>query len=192
MIHSWPFLNIMAKQKNKSSHSSSKPKESNKRIVDLEFEELNSLSQNKTFRTILAVFIPLFFFGIMTMVWMIPFPEIAILKKHGYHIFLNWGSFFIAFIVYAYLKYSPMLSYVSLVGIGVMSFFIVQLEYWEKAGGPPVYLVGLLIALISFIIIFWGSKLERKPVKPLQMFKFLTLGPIWLLHFVFNKMKINF
>lgn len=175
------------KQKTKGSL-----KDEPKRIVDVEFEEMNNLSQNTSFRTILAFFIPLFFFGIMTMVWMIPFPEIAYLKKNGYDIFLNWGSFFIAFIVYAYLRYSPMLSYVSLVGIGIMSFFIVQLEYWEKGGGPAVHIVGFLIALFSLMMISWGAGLEQKPLKRQKIFKFLVLGPIWLLHFLFKKLNIKY
>lgn len=138
------------------------------------------------------IFMPMLLFGLMTMIWMIPFPEIAFLKKHGYHIFLNWGSFFIALLIYFYLKLAPTLSYFVLLSIGVMSFLIVQLEYWEKDGGPAVWLVGFLIFAISLIMLYWGAQKEVKRPDLTQFLKTVLIGPIWLWHFVFKRFKLRY
>jgi len=94
-----------------------------KRPVDTYFEELDANFQDPTNRIIQIIFLPLLFFGVMGCIWMIPFPQFEFLVKLNWHTFLNWGSFFIAIIIYFYLKLSATLSYAILFSIGAMSFF---------------------------------------------------------------------
>ncbi|MGN0002404.1 MAG: hypothetical protein ACI35V_03115 [Sphingobacterium composti] len=157
--------------------------------VEFYFKNLdNQILGNKS---IYALFLTLAFFGVMGLVWMIPFPQLEFLQKMNAQTFLNWGSFYIAIIIYCYLRLAPTLSYAMLFTIAIMSFFIVQLEYIERDGGPTVVLVCSIISLIGII----GSWVLLKKEKALsgKLFKdFLTIGPIWLWSKVFDKFKIKY
>ncbi|MGJ1263645.1 hypothetical protein [Sphingobacterium spiritivorum] len=162
------------------------------RPVDIYFKELSAIFANPQNRGLYAVFLTLFFFGLMGLIWMIPFPQFDFMVKMGWHTFLNWGSIFIAIIVYSYLRLAPTLSYAMLIEIGVMSFFIVQLEYLERAGGPAVWLVTGLIMLVSLAALIAISKREAVTVSTNNLIRLITIGPIWFWSFVFKKLKLKF
>jgi len=134
--------------------------------------------------------VPLIVFSIFGLIWSIPFPYISFLGK--YNGFVNWASFLIAFSIFYYLKLSPTLSYGMLFVIGIFSYFIVQLEYWEQAGGPAMWLVCLFIFVVSWIGQFIGHKIEGKKPSFLTDVKFLLIGPIWLLAKIYKKIKIPY
>jgi len=167
-------------------------KEAPKRPVDVYFDTFNRQYQHPVNRAIQWIALPVFAFGILGLVWMIPFPEIAFLKKHGYDTFVNWGSFFIAGVVYYYLRLAPTLSYAMLLTIGVYSFFIVQLEYVEQAGGPAVWSVCACLLMASLLVLYAGKNMERVAVPFRSFLRLLLLGPIWLWHFVFKKLRIPY
>lgn len=157
------------------------------RPVDRYFYELDqTFSQGHL--GLYALLLVLAFFGVMGLVWMIPFPQFDFLVRMNAHTFLNWGSFYIAIIIYSYLRLAPTLSYVILLCIGVMSFFIVQLEYVERDGGPTVVLVCTLLSAISLIVLWLMTKNEKK-VDGKDFLRFLTIGPIWLVSKIFTKLK---
>lgn len=160
------------------------------RPVDRYFAELDETFSTGN-RVLYALFIALAFFGIMGLIWMIPFPQLDFLKRMNAHTFLNWGSFFIAIVIYLYLKLAATLSYAALFCISIMSYFIVQLEYVEKDGGPSVVLVSSIIALVSLVILFLLTKKEKE-VSSKDFLKLLGLGPIWLWSKVFKKLKIKY
>lgn len=157
------------------------------RPVDSHFKQLD-----ETFGTgnkwAYAILLYLAFFGVMGLIWMIPFPQFDFLVRMNAHTFLNWGSFFIAVIVYSYLKLAPTLSYAVLFCIAIMSFFIVQLEYVERDGGPTVVLICSAIAIVSLISLWLLAKKEKSGSSA-DFFRFLVLGPIWLWSKVFDKFK---
>lgn len=158
------------------------------RPVEEHFALLSRYSAHPGNRALQYLFIPVFSFAILGLVWMIPFPEIGFLKRHGYHIFLNWGSIFIAVVVYYYLRLAPTLSYAVLLSIGVFSFLIVQLEYVERDGGPAAWLVFLVLLVLSFLILWFGKSPEKEKMPFAHFLKLLLIGPIWLWSFVFKRM----
>lgn len=162
------------------------------REVDRHFEALNRQFQHPVNRAIQYIALPIFSFAVLGLVWMLPFPEIAFLKKHGYDTFLNWGSIFIAAVIYYYLRLATTLSYAVLLTVGVFSFFIVQLEYWEQGGGPAVWLVCAVLLLLSLLALYLGKSAERKSVPFSSFLRLLALGPIWLWHFLFRKWNIPY
>src|SRR5690606_7015668 len=96
------------------------------RKIDESFFKMDQrFVQGSEFVYILSII--LLFFGIMGLIWMIPFPELDFLVSLNMQNFLNWGSFYIAIVIYFYLRLAPTLSYAVLFTIGVMSFLIVQL-----------------------------------------------------------------
>lgn len=159
------------------------------RKVDVYFQELdNTFKGNKV---VYAVFLTLAFFGVLGLIWMIPFPQLDFLKRMNAHTYLNWGSFYIAIVVYIYLKIAPTLSYAILFTIGIMSFFIVQLEYLEKDGGPSVVLVTAILALVGLAGL--GLYSRREPTFSSSSFnRLLWIGPIWLWSKVFRFLKIKY
>ena len=159
------------------------------RPVEIYFDSLD-----KTFngnKGLYGILLTLAFFGIMGLVWMIPFPQFDFLINMNAHTFLNWGSFFIAIIIYLYLKLAPTLSYAVLFTIGIMSFFIVQLEYVERDGGPAVAAICAVITLVSLLGLYLLAKKE-KTYSNTNFLKLLTIGPIWLWSKVFIKLGIKY
>lgn len=155
------------------------------RPVDRYFYELDNTYVEGSFIGY-AIFIFLAFFAIMGLIWMIPFPQLDFLIKMNAHTFLNWGSFFIAIVIYCYLKLAPTLSYAVLFCIGIMSYFIVQLEYVERDGGPTVILVCSILAILSLLGLFLISNKAKKG-SDASFINLLTIGPIWLWSKAFQK-----
>src|SRR5690606_6165067 len=156
--------------------------------LDALFLQYADSHQNPTNILIHWICVPLIAFGIFGLIWSIPFPHIEFLGR--YNGFVNWASFLVAFSIYYYLKLSPTLSYGMLLIIGLFSYCIVQLEYWEIAGGPARWLVCLVIVILSLIAHIIGHEIEGKRPSFLTNFKFLLIGPIWLLAKVYKKIRI--
>ncbi|ALL08943.1 hypothetical protein AQ505_22860 [Pedobacter sp. PACM 27299] len=167
-----------------------KTKAVEKSKVDVLFDKYAESHQNHTNEMIHWICVPLIVFSLLGLVWAIPFPYLAFLGK--YNGFVNWASFLIAFSVYYYYKLSPVMSYLMLMLICLMSFFIVMLEKWELAGGPAVWLVCAVIFVGAWIGQFIGHKIEGKKPSFLEDVKFLLIGPIWLLHFICKKIGLKY
>lgn len=174
----------MKKEQNKGTLTN------NKSEVDVLFDKYAESHQNPKNELIHWICVPLIVFSLLGLVWSIPFPHLEFLGK--YNGFVNWASFLIAFSVYYYYKLSPVMSYLMLLLIFLMSFFIVQLEKVEAGGGPAVWLVCAVIFVVSWIGQFIGHKIEGKKPSFLDDVKFLLIGPIWLLHFICKKVGLRY
>ncbi|WEK20068.1 MAG: DUF962 domain-containing protein [Candidatus Pedobacter colombiensis] len=161
-----------------------------KRPIDVLFDKYAESHQNSTNELIHWICVPLIVFSLVGLVWAIPFPHLEFLGK--YNGFINWASFLIAFSIYYYYRLSPVMSYLMLLLIFAMSFFIVQLEKVEAAGGPALWLVCAVIFVIAWIGQFVGHKIEGKKPSFLEDVKFLLIGPIWLLHFICKKIGLRY
>jgi uncharacterized membrane protein YGL010W len=161
-----------------------------KREIDKLFDTYGESHQNANNEVIHWICVPLIVFSLLGLVWSIPFPHLGFLGR--YNGFVNWGSFLIAFSVFYYYKLSPVMSYLMLVFIFIMTFFIVMLEKWEQNGGPAVWLVCAMVFVLSWIGQFIGHKIEGKKPTFLNDVKFLLIGPIWLLHFICNKVGLRY
>ncbi|MGO1244351.1 MAG: hypothetical protein ACTMH4_09730 [Sphingobacterium sp.] len=136
--------------------------------------------------------VALIFFGVMGLIWMIPFPQFDFLVSMEMHTFLNWGSFYIAIVIYLYLRMAPTLSYLILFTIGAMSFLIVQLEYLERDGGPQVWLVSLVSVLAGLTGVYLNSRKESPVLSWKEMGTLITIGPIWCCSKVFKKFNMKY
>ena len=161
-----------------------------KKEVDILFDTYSESHQNPSNELIHWVCVPLIVFSLLGMIWAIPFPYLAFLGK--YNGFVNWASFVIAFSGYYYYRLSPVLSYLMILLIFAAAAVIVQLERWELAGGPALWLVCAVIFVLSWIGQFIGHKIEGKKPSFLQDVKFLLIGPIWLLHFICIKIGLKY
>jgi hypothetical protein len=134
----------------------------------------------------------LLFFGLLGLVWMIPFPQLAFLQKMNMHLYLNWASFVIAFGIYYYLRVGPTLSYGVLLLLGVFSYGIVQIEYWTDRGGPAEWIVFLIVAVLGAICLAIAKRQLKQPISNRLWLGLIGHGPLWLWHFVFKRFKIPY
>jgi hypothetical protein len=138
-----------------------KPK-TEQRPVDLIFEDYNRVYKLSAQPFLVFASITFMIFGLFALIWALPFPHLGFLGK--YNGYLNWASFLIAGMIYYYLKLSPMVSYLILFLLFGMSFGVIQLEQWQKAGGPNLWLIGLLllsVGLIGQIYLFKKAKMDN-------------------------------
>lgn len=75
---------------------------------------------------------------------------------------------------------------------GACYYFIVQLEYLEKAGGPALWQVSLGIFILAWLGQFIGHKIEGKRPSFLNDLRFLLIGPIWLISKILIKLNIKY
>ena len=166
-------------------------KRSQVRPIDAYFEKYSESHQNHTNEIIHWICVPLIVFSLFGLVWAIPFPHLEFMGK--YNGFVNWASFLIAFAIYYYYKLSPVLSYVMLLIIMIFSAGIVSLEKLHtNSGWPMMWQVCLAIFILALIGQFIGHKIEGKKPSFFDDLKFLLIGPIWLLHFIFKKAGIRY
>jgi uncharacterized membrane protein YGL010W len=177
------------KTSNKLHKATSSPKQ-DQRPVDVYFDQYAESHQNPANKLIHWICVPLIVFSLFGLFWAIPFPHLNFLGSwNGY---FNWASFLIAFSIYYYYKLSPVLSYVMLLIMMAFSYVVIQLVGWQSAGGPALWLVCLIIFVLAWIGQFIGHKIEGKKPSFLTDLKFLLIGPIWLLHFIFRKFSIKY
>lgn len=158
--------------------------------VDVLFDKYAESHQNHSNEIIHWVCVPLIVFSLLGLVWSIPFPHLGFLGK--YNGYLNWASFLIAFSIYYYYKLSPVMSYLMLILIFIMSMGIVKIEQAQASGGPALWLVCAVIFVLAWIGQFIGHKIEGKKPSFLDDVKFLLIGPIWLLHFICKKIGLRY
>jgi len=161
-----------------------------KRPVDIYFDKYGESHQNHTNELIHWICVPAIVFSLLGLVWQIPFPHLDFLGQ--YNGYFNWASFLIAFAMYYYFTLSPVLFFLMIWIIGLMSWGIVKLEQWQAVGGPAAWLVFAIIFVVAWIGQFIGHKIEGKKPSFLDDVKFLLIGPIWLLHFVCKKVGLKY
>lgn len=159
------------------------------RPIDRYFIEYAENHRNATNVMIHWICVPLITFSVLGLIWAIPLQFDFLGKLKDY---FNLASIVIGVVMYYYLRLSPTLSYAMLLTVGVFSFFIVQLEYWEQAGGPAFWSVCLFIFVVAWIGQFIGHKIEGKKPSFLTDIKFLLIGPLWLWSKLFKKLNIPF
>ncbi len=160
-----------------------------KKKVDILLDEYTAVHQHPSNKLIHFVCIPLIILGILGLAWSIPFPHLAFLGR--YNGFLNWASFVIAFSGYYYYRLSPVFSYAVILAVFLMALIIVQLEKWTMAGGPAIWLVCTVVLILAGIAQFIGYKIEGKRVSFMQHARFLMIGPLWILKFLWIKMGLK-
>lgn len=141
--------------------------------------------QNPVTKVLQWFCIPLISFGILGVIWSIPFPHLDFLGK--FNGFVNWASFVIAFYVFYYYRLSPLASYIMLLVVFAFSAGIVSLEKLHTNQGWP--LMGeccLILLLLGLFIQFIGYKKEGVFPPGRLMFNSVLFGPIWLMRSLFK------
>lgn len=144
-----------------------------KRPIDVYFEEYTIKLPAVGARILIALLLILFYFGLMGVCWVIPFPSFKWLGN--YIAYINWASFFIAGIIYFWLKKSPVLSYFLLILTFIISYQVSRMQIYLAANAWIIY---VSIAVVSGLILL--SIFQKKH---LALFKSLFMLPLWLISF---------
>ncbi|HVV55156.1 MAG TPA: Mpo1-like protein [Mucilaginibacter sp.] len=179
----------MANQKLKKANATVKAK-APQRPVDRYFDQYAESHRNPVNKLIHWICVPLIVFSLMGLTWAIPFPHLGFLGS--YNGYFNWTSFLIAFSIYFYYRLSPLLSYVMLLLLLLSSYLISLLVDWHNAGGPDLWLISAVIFAAAWVGQFIGHKIEGKKPSFLDDLRFLLIGPIWLIHFIFKRFGIRY
>ncbi|WP_207535031.1 hypothetical protein [Desertivirga arenae] len=125
--------------------------------------------------------IPLVLFGLLGLIWSIPFPHLGFLGK--YNGFVNWASFVIAFSIYYYYRLSPVISYGALLLVFAFSAGIVGLEKVQNNGGPAMGSICLVIFILGITLQYFASGKDGAVLSPRN----ILVSPVWLIYSIFKK-----
>jgi hypothetical protein len=156
------------------------------RPVERDYEQYDQVYQRTPNSFILYIAIPLMLFGLLCFVWALPFPHLAFLGR--YNGYVNWASFLIAGLIYHYLKLSPIVSYLILFMFFGFSYGIIQLEQWQKAGGPSLWLTGIVILLAGIV----GQIVLLKVANANRVLHLVPKSATWLCVSILKKAKLKY
>ncbi|MEJ6979590.1 Mpo1-like protein [Pedobacter sp. P351] len=162
-------------------------KQIEKKEIHTVIQDFSEAHKNPVNSSLQWICISLLTFGILGIVWSVPFPNLSFLGK--YNGFVNWASFLIAFSIYYYYKLSPILSYGILLFVFAFSAGIVGLEKLHtNQNWPTMGAVCLGVFMLGLMLQFFGYKYEGKTPGFSSNIKSLLNGPIWLMYKLFSKL----
>ncbi len=160
------------------------------RKIDVLFNLYQKNHQSIVNNRVNRICIPLIYFSLISLLSSIPFPYLSFLGK--YNTYINWFSLFLAISIYYYYKLSPVISYMVLLCTGILYVLVIQLEHLEKAGGPKMWLVGIVLLIIGLLCQLIGYRYEGKFPSFIDTLKLLIIGPAWLAGRILKVLNINY
>ena len=151
------------------------------------FNEYGESHQNKTNKIIHWICIPLIFWSIIALLSLI--PQEKILFDWNYN-FFHWGTIVIIFGLFFYLR----LSFTIFLGMAFFSLCVL-LDIWimyKILGANILMYLAISIFIFSWILQFFGHKIEGKKPSFIKDIQFLLIGPAWLLGYIYKKIGIKF
>ena len=142
--------------------------------------------QNSTNKLIHWICVPVIVFTVFGLLMSIPFPIIL----NGW---INVATIVFAFALFFYFR----LSIPIFLGMLVVGFLMIFGNRFLATTilptiGLNLWQFSLIVFIIAWILQFIGHKIEGQKPSFLEDLQFLLIGPIWLLHFVFNKVGIPY
>ena len=151
------------------------------------FNEYGESHQNKTNKIIHWICIPLIFWSIIALLSLIPQKIISLDCNYN---FFHWGTIVIIFGLFFYLR----LSFKIFLGMAFFSLYVL-LDIWimyKILGGNILMYLAISIFIFSWILQFFGHKIEGKKPSFIKDVQFLLIGPAWLLGYIYKKIGIKF
>ena len=151
------------------------------------FDEYGQSHQNKTNKIIHWICIPLIFWSIIALLSLIPQQFIKIGCEYN---FLHFGTIVIILGLFFYLR----LSFKIFLGMFVFSLYVLlDVYFWDTVFGRDVLMyLAISIFIFSWILQFYGHKIEGKKPSFVKDIQFLLIGPAWLLGYIYKKIGIKF
>lgn len=139
--------------------------------------------QNSTNKGIHWICVPLIAWSIVLLLSSIPVPNPFV--PHD----LNWAWFFSGLAIIWYFFLSTSLAFGMVIFLGALNYLSVQVQ---QTSSYPVWAIGVSIFVIAWIGQFLGHHIEGKKPSFLKDLQFLLIGPLWLMHFIYNKLGLKY
>jgi uncharacterized membrane protein YGL010W len=151
--------------------------------------EYGESHRNHTNKLIHWICVPAIMFSLIGLLSSIPADGLASLFPESMAPFVNWGTIFLIFSLFFYLRLSLMM----FLGMLIIATLMVWGNYALRVSSPlPLWLTSLIIFTVAWVGQFIGHKIEGKKPSFLKDLQFLLIGPAWLLSFVYQKLGIRY
>lgn len=152
--------------------------------VEAWLAEYGESHQHKANKAIHWVCVPLIVLSLIGMLWSLPVPH----RFAEASPVLNWGTLFLmAAIVYYFI-----MSFALAIGMLPVCALLVYAVWQLKALAIPLWLSSLTIFLVAWIGQFVGHLIEGEKPSFFKDLQFLMIGPLWLLAFLYRKLRIPY
>ena len=140
--------------------------------------------QNKTNKRIHYFCVPAIFFSVIGLLMSIPSNLIQNLTGISDSLYANWGVVALIPVLLFYIRLSLKMTFL------ILSFSILCiLGNFQMKVFVELWQASVVIFVISWIIQFYGHKIEGKKPSFLDDIKFLMIGPAWILDDIFKSKK---
>jgi uncharacterized membrane protein YGL010W len=154
------------------------------RTVEQWLQEYGESHRDATNKTLHWICVPIIVVSLIGLLWSLPTPaswrEISPL--------LNWGSLFLAASVLYYMMMSVSLALGMALFVALVMLSIVGLQNLPW----PLWSVCLALFVLAWIGQSIGHHYEGRRPSFFKDIQFLLIGPLWLLSFVYRKLRIPY
>lgn len=153
------------------------------KTVNQWLNEYGESHKNETNKSIHWICVPAIFFSITGLFYSIPLPWMI----SGLQV--NVAMVLILLVTLYYFRLSVPL------GIGMFLFGVICLlicYFIVKIIPAPLPVICLIIFVLAWIGQFYGHRIEGKKPSFLKDIQFLLIGPMWLMSFIYQKLRINY
>jgi uncharacterized membrane protein YGL010W len=158
------------------------------RKIDNLLYQYGESHQNRTNKIIHWICVPVIFWSITALLWLVKLPfELKLIQVQ---INLTLVVIILVLIYYAWL--SVPISVGMICFSLVCAFFSHKLESITLDSTIKLWMIALGAFVVAWIFQFWGHKIEGKKPSFLKDLQFLLVGPAWLMHFIFKKFGIRY
>jgi uncharacterized membrane protein YGL010W len=158
------------------------------RKIDELLAEYGASHQDQTNKIIHWICVPLIFFSIVGLIASIPSEGVQRFLGEG-NPYANWAAVLLILVLVYYVSLSIPL------GVGMLLFALLCLylaRLIAQSNLAPLWLISIIVFVMAWIGQFYGHKVEGKKPAFLKDVQFLLIGPAWLLHFIYRKLRIPY
>jgi uncharacterized membrane protein YGL010W len=154
------------------------------RTVEQWLQEYGDSHRNSTNKTLHWICVPIIVVSLVGLLWSLPTPA----AMNDVSPLLNWGSMFLIAGVLYYLAMSWSLAIGMALFVAVVIASIIGLQNLPG----PLWAVCLALFIVAWIGQFIGHRYEGSRPSFFKDIQFLMIGPLWLLSFVYRKLRIPY
>jgi uncharacterized membrane protein YGL010W len=154
------------------------------RRIDLLLAEYDESHQNPTNKAIDWFAVPVIAWAVLAILWVLPTP--GFFRGVPY---LNWATIVCALTVIYYLTLSTPLA-IGMVLLSLIAIGMIQLV--DESISIKLEWIAAALFIFARVFQFAGHEVEGKKPSFFKDLQFLLIGPAWLMHFLFRRLRIPY
>jgi uncharacterized membrane protein YGL010W len=154
------------------------------RTVDQWLDEYGASHQNAANKVLHWICVPIIVVSLVGLLWSLPVPQ-ALRELSP---LANWGTALLVAGVVYYLAMSLTLA----LGMALFVVGVIAAIQWLDALPWPLWALCLALFVVAWIGQFIGHHYEGKRPSFFKDVQFLMIGPLWLMSFVYRKLRIPY